>query len=322
MALHDLTPRPLLLGALVTLLSVAVALGQPDPPKPGDKAAPAAKVRTDADGVPLPDGAIARLGSSRFRFDGYPYSPPVFSADGKQVAVGGTGSVFVFDAATGRLNLRVPLPDGHHPRVVRFLSDGKRLAVGCGDWRQAAQLTVHELADGKAVTTSKFTGKDQIFAIDVTPDGSRVLVEDRFAKAYLWDIAAHREVWAFDHPEASSVLPFTADGKRLVLAGSRKAELRDAETGKVVTAFPNPGPGFGGGYSAALAPDGRIALAADPQRAVAVLAADGKDRVRIYSSDWGVERLYFSADSRYLVAPTEYGTQVWDLTSGEGKGPV
>jgi WD40 repeat protein len=303
---------------LVTLLASALLAGT----APGQPAPPAAKARTDAEGVPLPDRAIARLGSSRFRFDGYPHSPPVFSPDGKLVAVGGDRSVSVFDAATGRALHRLSLPDGHHPRMVRFVADGKRLAVGSGDWARAAELTVYDLADRKPLTTSKFSGKSQIFVIDVTPDGSRVLVEDRFVKAYLWDVKAGREVWAFDHPEASDTLPFTADGKRLVLAGYRTAELRDAETGKVVGTFPNPGPRFGGLYRATLVPDGRIALGAERESAVAVLAAEGKDRVRILLTDRRVGCLFFSGDSRYLVASAEGESQVWDLSGPDDKGPV
>ena len=49
------------LVALAAVLAVAGdGLGQP----------PAAKGRADADGLPLPDGAVARLGSARFRFAG------------------------------------------------------------------------------------------------------------------------------------------------------------------------------------------------------------------------------------------------------------
>ena len=92
-----------------------------------------------------------RLGSSRFRFAGYPYSPPVFSPDGRQLAVGGTEVVSVLDAATGRAIHSLRLPENHHPRMIRFLADGKGLAVGSVDWRTMAELTVYNLADGKAV---------------------------------------------------------------------------------------------------------------------------------------------------------------------------
>jgi WD40 repeat protein len=280
------------------------------------------KTRTDAEGVPLPESAIARLGSSRFRFDGYPYCPPVFSVDGRQVAVGGNRSVSVFDVASGRVLRVVPLPDRYHPRMVRFLADGNRLAVGSGDWQSSAELTVYDLGDGKVVATSKFSGKSQIFVVDVTPDGSRVLVEDRFVKAYLWDVKSQREVWAFEHPEASDTLPFTSDGKHLVLARNRQAELRHAATGNVVSTFPNPGPGFGSGYSAAMSPDGRLAIRGDRESVVAILSAAGKDRMRTLPADRTVERLFFSTDSRYLVAPDQYGTQLWDLTAADDKGPV
>ncbi|HEX3150884.1 MAG TPA: hypothetical protein VHR66_22590 [Gemmataceae bacterium] len=56
--------------------------------------------RVDADGSVLPEGAIARLGFSRFRFDGALYCPIAFADDGKLLATGNTSSVSVFETAT------------------------------------------------------------------------------------------------------------------------------------------------------------------------------------------------------------------------------
>src|SRR5205814_241323 len=93
------------------LLAAGAGFGQEEPARKTWITSPTA--RTDADGIPLPEGAIARLGSARFRFDGYPYCAPAFSPDGQLVAVGGTRSVSIFKTATAGLLRRVPLPDGH-----------------------------------------------------------------------------------------------------------------------------------------------------------------------------------------------------------------
>lgn len=278
--------------------------------------------RTDADGVPLPEGAIARLGSARFRTGGTPWCPVAFSPDGKQLAVSDTSAVSVFETATGRRLHRIALHDKHHPRAVRFLADGKHLGIGSGDWQQTAEFTVHDLTAGKVTATAKFTGKSQIFVIDASADGSRVLVEDRFLKLFLWDVPAAREIWSVPHAEATSTLPFTADGKHFVVAGYRKTELCDAETGKVVGAFPNPGPGFREYYQPGMASDGRIAIMSAKGDAVAVLAARGKDRLRLLTAERSVGRFTFSPNGRYLVAPDQGLTQVWDLTLPDDNGPV
>src|SRR5262245_66554267 len=81
-------------AAFLTPLLIAVPVfGQPESPKTttADKPESARQTRVDAEGVPLPEGAIARLGSSRFRFGEYPYFPPVFSFDGRPVGVGRPG---------------------------------------------------------------------------------------------------------------------------------------------------------------------------------------------------------------------------------------
>jgi len=303
-------------GLALAFVTTGDALAQPDLPKP------AAKAATEATGMPLPDGAIARLGSARFRFDGQPSGPVAFSSDSKLMAIGGMRSVSVFEVATGHQRYRFPTPDGHYPKVIRFLTGDNRLAVGSQDYQKAGQLTTHDLATGKVVATSKFTGTNQIHIGDVSADGARVLVVDWFAKVYLWDVKAAREAWSLEHKEAMFPRSFTADGKRFVLSGSRKVELHDAETGKLVSMFPDPGPRFRDRYYVGMSADGRVALGAEKGDAVAVLAAEGENRARILPSELRAERFFFSPDSRYLVAPSTVGTQVWDLSAADDKGPV
>jgi WD40 repeat protein len=308
------------------LAAVAVALGtqrepRADPKPPAKDPPPPAAARTEAEDGPLPAGAVARLGSARFRFDGG-WGPIAFSPDGRRLAAAGRAGAALFDTATGRILHRLPVADGHDVRVIRFLSDGKSLAVGARG-RPAGDLTVFGLADGRPRSLVKFPGKNEVSVIDVAPDGSRALVVDQFAKAYLWDVGANREVWAFDHEQGTSVLPFTANGKRFVVTGGRTAELRDAATGKVVATFPNPGPAFADGlFGVELSGDGRIAVAAHRENVVAVLAAEGKERARTLPADRRTEQFLFSPDARYLVGLTWLATQVWDLTAADDTGPV
>jgi WD40 repeat protein len=313
--------------AALALLAAALVAGlalEATPPEVAGRAeaaqdAPEA-AQKDRPAGQLPAGALCRLGEPRFRHGGHPVGRVAFSPDGRQVVSTTPWGVYVFDAATGRLLHHVRPPAGHTPRVARFLDGGKRLAVGSGDWRQAAELTVYDLASGKAVASERFAGKRQVFVIDVTPDGGRVLVEDRFVRVYLWDVKGQQEVWSFAHPEASFTLPFTADGKHLVLARSRTAELRDAATGKVVAMLTAPDPQFTPLYDTGLSPDGRLAVTSEKADAVAVL--DPRAPARVFPSDRQLRRLLFSPDGRHLVGLGPHATLVWDLKAADGAPPV
>src|SRR5262245_2476221 len=96
---------------------------------------------TAAAELPLPDGAIARLGSARSRAASTGMTV-AFSPDGRRVAFVESQSVAVFTVATGRLERLLPLPDKHYTMIVRFLADGKRLAAGSREGQTAGQVTV------------------------------------------------------------------------------------------------------------------------------------------------------------------------------------
>jgi WD40 repeat protein len=117
-----------LLAALTAIVSPAASEEKPAPervPFPTELTNPLARV--DAQGDPLPPGAVARLGSMRWRH-GDQIQSVCFSHDGKRIASAslGDGSVRIWDAATGQLLHRFSL---NQVTELALSENGKRLAA-------------------------------------------------------------------------------------------------------------------------------------------------------------------------------------------------
>ena len=100
-------------------------------------------VRTDLYGDPLPERAIARLGTIRLRHGGDIFSV-IFTPDGKSVIASDPGVICIYDPTTGA---RVRSFPGHRDgmEVLALSQDGKMLA-GIGG---ANSVYLWDLATGR-----------------------------------------------------------------------------------------------------------------------------------------------------------------------------
>src|SRR5713226_2188846 len=109
--------------------------------------------RVDAQGDPLPEGAILRIGNTRFRA-GEPMAYPVVSPDGKLLAAAGSRSIYVWDLQTGRIvrsfRAQVPRLPYSSSSVLAFSPDGKQLA-----YLSRTEVTAHvvDLASGRVIAS-------------------------------------------------------------------------------------------------------------------------------------------------------------------------
>jgi RNA polymerase sigma factor (sigma-70 family) len=231
----------------------------PPPPAPaGEKT----RVRLDRFDDPLPDGAVARIGTTRFRHGDHIHSL-AFTADGKRLLSYGADGVRVWDAATGRELRHLAAEPGS-----RFLSagcspDGKLVATTqCADpgMLKACPVTLWDLATGKKV---KELGNAIYWGICFAPDG-RLLAASRYDQVVeTWDVAAGKQLASWQAHEGRNRAPFlafTEDGKTLMTASADKAvRFWEPTTGKKL-----------GGIEGVVNSDGSLALSPDGKRIASV----------------------------------------------------
>lgn len=211
----------------------------------------------DRFGDPLPEGAIHRFGTLRFRHHGLGHL--AFTPDGKKLIAGGGGSpLLVFDAATGR-RLRELGRDNRQARDLMDFAvsaDGKRVA-GCG-----SDVFVWDAETGRLIRSFYFN--DRYKEVVFSPDGTRIaaLKEVQRRNEYrlgivIGDMATgrHAEDWLLREGEQLTFgfhgLTFSPDGKFLAILFAQLREERpfvhgiastqiwllDAVTGKRVRTF-------------------------------------------------------------------------------------
>jgi RNA polymerase sigma factor (sigma-70 family) len=263
---------------------------QPGPPK-GEPGASAGAPTVDRYGDPLPRGAIARLGTTRFRHD--TNFPRVFFApDGKSL-VTARGEARVWDVATGRL-LRsfdagwevAPSPDGRTLfaagrgvlRAIDSSTGRERRRVALDPSSPPDRLAVSPDGKGLAVLTafqSQMSRKEDL---------SVLILFDSETLAVRWRIEK-------DHHYAEE-LAFSADGRLLAIAAPQDGAKR----------FHMMGP------------------KASTIRLLDV--AGGAEVRRIAIEGFGVGSLTFSSDGRTLAAGVGDRTiRVYDPATGRERLP-
>src|SRR5262245_46197956 len=156
-----------------------LALTCPDPHKGN-------RPRLDAHGDPLPEGAIARLGTVRFRH-GYLHSGLAFSADGKSIVASDYyGGVQIWDAADGR-ELRKFCETDYYSHGLAVSPDGKSVAVAVGN------LTVRLFDPNTGVEIGAFPkDREQLNHIVFSNDGTLLAASGGNWSVRVYDVATRQ----------------------------------------------------------------------------------------------------------------------------------
>ncbi len=253
---------------------------------PPGKAADEKGPRVDREGNPLPEGALARVGSLRFRHPGW-ISRIAYAPDGRSIAsVCRDGSLRLWDAATGRARWRLAVSKENYEGRLSFAPDGKTLAVLCLD-----EFTLVEAATGKVTHRRQWERRkdgDAVRCLAISPDRKAIARGCFDATVRIHDTTTGAEkhriaVGDKARGEIPLGIAFAPDGKTLLVgkAGSKEVVVVDAGTGRTVRRLKGEQESVRG---LVLSPDGRTLVTLSTSR-----DAD-PDRVGIWDLPTGAQR--------------------------------
>jgi RNA polymerase sigma factor (sigma-70 family) len=290
-------------------------------------AAPAAPpAPLDLFGDPLPPGAVARMGTVRFRH-GDAVLAVVYSPDGRRLAsTDRTGAVVIWEAATGRPLARCPGRPGTLVALA-FSPDG-RLVAGAGDgevvplWdaETGQELRALELSAGGATRNGRV--RTRALSLSFAPDGRHLAAARLGHPMHVWEVATGRELgrWADVLGGPPLGVAFTPDGRALVGCGpDNLIRVWDAGSARELRRF--PGPDAPALREFALLPDGR-GVACVSGSGLGLFDTDtGAMLWRVESPD-NIWTVVASPDGRRVVTGGRTGIQFWDATTGRELHPT
>lgn len=212
-----------------------------------------------------------------------------WSPDGRRLATGGPQSASkIWDAETGKELLNL----GDESRKIYDLAwspDGTRLATGGFD----GAATIRNADTGKELLTLANNKDDWVSSIAWSPDSKRVATGGR-GSVIIWDALTGRQLLTLSgNGRSIESIAWNPDGKRLAAAiDDNTVEVWDCSNGRKLQALGvHRDDIVTGTWSVVWSPDGKR------------LAMGGKEVVRVWNTETGVEVLTFDSDGSVAWSP-------------------
>ncbi len=330
-----------LTGLLASSLLAGMSLALAEPPAEVAAATSTISPGTDLYGDPLPAGAIARLGTVRYRLDFSEFQQRIaFAADNttliSQNSNGDVGGTFCWwDATSGKLLRRVGPENGMGSRECAITPEGKIAVTVVDSARQPHQgasaspqfrLKWWEVATGKELTSLAIPNSNDSLEprLAIAADGKTTATAEQYGKRVvrIWDVATRKQTAVFTADSPIEDVALSANGKVAVFVTMTKGvflwELASGQEPRTVLApskkcWP---------WKAAFSTDGKLLAVAG--RFGNVVLLEGATGQLARTLDWphlNPAIVAFSFDGKQL-ALADAGDKsnkivVWDLTSGK-----
>jgi RNA polymerase sigma factor (sigma-70 family) len=319
-ALVLLTVGAILAGAVG--LKHSTEEGGPEPQAPAGKPAES-PVHTDRLGDPLPEGALVRFGTTRFRHAGG-IGSAALAPDGKAIATVGSRVLRLIDTTTGRVRWSLPdleASDGYTPgmRLLAFSPDGNSILLP-----GTVGVRLLDAATGKEThrVSSRY---GSVRCIAFSPDGKQIALSNGGGAAFYEAATGKEQREIARGGSTASWLYYAPDSRSVALPGATESILRlcDVGTGKDVRSLDNGSPVT----TVAFAPDGKTLAAAGKDRVVRVWNIATAKQLHVLAEGTAepgrdsLAALAFSPDGKVLAAGTsDDAIQLWDPATGTSLG--
>jgi RNA polymerase sigma factor (sigma-70 family) len=319
------------LGGLAALRSDGDDPKAESPPPKKQETPAATATRTDRYGDPLPEGAVARLGTIRFNH-GDRLNALHFTPDGRMIVSVGNGSARLWDTESGKELGQFVTGKPSWDDQTALSPDGKTMTLLDQQWENDT-VRVWNLADGKAlraVTLPVRRNEKSVYRKNaLSPDG-RLCAIHTPKLVQVFDAETAKELCTIPRGGDEVRAAIFAGADRVVTAGKDQViDVWEARTGKPVRQFAHGAPA----EVLAASADGRL-LAVMEHHNHAIDRLLDKDVIHVWDLPTGTRkrvlaagpkrwfmRVRFSPNGKLLFAASSgtegYETTVWNVETGE-----